>query len=225
MVCPDAANKCGRSCAKRENLSAFRVVLVFLVLVQVVAAVAIVFFLAFSAATSSGERIFTQLMDSVIERSRSDMDDFFKHPLRLVRLMHAGMRWMLPGVIQQVRTSVWDPAATPTVFSALSFLINQAPGDIASLGFGTKNGSAFIVHVGNASVDFVTSMVSDVDSLTYVRLPEGAYARQTWDNVTEDVFRNDTLSDLLSQDRARVVNVVPQFNTTQRTWFVRVRMM
>jgi len=68
------------SCAKKENLSFFRCLLVFVVLVQLVGAIAIVFYISYSSATAAGERIFQQLVRGVIERLGLKWTSFLNTP-------------------------------------------------------------------------------------------------------------------------------------------------
>jgi len=194
------------SCAKKENLSFFRCLLVFVVLVQLVGAIAIVFYISYSSATAAGERIFQQLVRGVIERSRVEVDEFFKHPLRLVRIVHAASRMMLPDMPNWSTNSGFYPSTTPVFMSALNFWLSQAQSSVVVVGLGSVYGSAYAVRDPGSPQRLVFSDGTGIGNVSFAVLNEEG--KQSWDYVREDLPLNETLTSMLQQNRARIVDHV-----------------
>lgn len=219
MSCPTTVRQCTTACVKKENLGVLRCILVFVVLVQIVGAVAVVFYISYSSATAAGERIFRQLMTGVIERSRVEVDEFFKHPLILARTAQASARMMLPQMENWNSSNGFDPSTTPLIVSSLNYFLTQAQSNVVSVGLASAYGAAFATRDPGAPPSLIYLDGKASGNITYVKLNNTA--TYTWDYVREDLPLNSTLAGVLQSGQAYVDSVL-SFSLPLREWFNRV---
>jgi len=213
--CAESAN----GCCRKENLFWLRFLFVFVVLAQIVAAIAVVFYLSYSAATTSGEKIFDQLMDTLIQRSRHELDSFLKTPLRTVRILRLMYRLLMPTLPFWDNATQFNASTMALFYTGMGAIINQAPPAIVSVGFGSPFGAAFATRSPNEPPNYTFMDGTPSGNITYVKVSQPG--NHTWDRLEDDVPMNATLAGMLAAGNASVTDNVP-FTVLNRAWYMRV---
>lgn len=204
-------------CSKKENLGLVRCILVFVVLVQLVGGVAVVFYLSYSSATNAAESIFSNLMTGLIERSRSDLDGFFKPAMRMLRQLQATMRYRLTQIPDWHNGALFNASQQAGLYSLYSFWLNQGSSSVVSMGFASPRGAAFGLRDPGQPTTFAVLDGSGTGAIDYYRFT--SYGKHEWDNVTEDIPLETPLRQFIDEGKAYLNSRVEFFNFTDRPWY------
>jgi len=211
-----------QGCCRTERIATFRCILVFLVLAQVVAAVAVVSYISYSAAASAGQQVFGQLMQNLMQRSRREVEVFMRQPIRTVRSVSQAIRIHARDSASWNSTHGFAPTTRTPLFSALSFILNQASDKVVTVAFGSPFGFMNVRRRADAEGQFGFIDNASAPLIQHVYVDNAMNPDDfPWNNVTESIPANTTLRSLLDSGKAHPAGT-QNADVVKRTWYQEV---